>query len=300
MAPITIEGAPPRDSDDAVESVPYDAVSMTFFDAMRVPLVSGRHFTASDRDSSTNVVMVNQAFVRRYYPDGNANGKRFTFGDGTGDNVQWFEIVGVVADTRRSGLIEPPRPEAYFPQAQFQARGLTYVVRTAGEPTAMVSAIRGAVRELDPLLPLSAVQTLEQGLAESLAARRFVMLLLTGFAALALVLASIGIYGVVAYLVTQRTRELGIRFALGAHRYDVLRLIVRQSLGHVLPGIIIGTVAALLLTRFLRAQLYGVAPTDPLTFVGVGAVLVGVCVLASLIPAMRAARTDPLTALRQD
>ena len=300
MAPINLQGAPPRTPDEQVESVPFDAVTAAFFDAMRIPLVSGRGFTAQDDSGAPAVAIVNQAFVRRYFPAGNALGKRFTYDDPTRPDARWREIVGVVADVRRSGLAEPPRPEAYFPHTQMRARGLTFVLRTAGDPLALVPSIRAALRELDPLLPLSSVQTIAQTLAESLAARRFIMLLLSGFAALALLLASIGIYGVVTYLVTQRTREMGIRFALGAHRRDVLLLIVRQSLGHVLPGVICGGLGALALSRLLHSQLFGVAPTDPLTFAAVGTVLVAVCVLASFIPALRAARTDPLVALRQE
>jgi predicted permease len=300
MSPITLEGAAPRGPDDAVESVPFDAVTPGFFDAMRMRRVAGRGFTLQDVEGATPVVMVNEAFVRRYYPDGKAVGRRFTFDDPTDSTATWPEIVGVVADARRSGLIEAPRPEAYFPHGQFVARGLTYVVRTAGDPLQSMPAVRKAIRDIDPLLAVSAVATVEQTLAESLAARRFVMLLLSGFATLALVLASIGIYGVVGYLVTQRTHEMGIRVALGAHRRDVLWLIVLQSLRHVLPGLLLGGVAAFWLSRFLRNQLFGVAPTDPATFAGVAAVLMGVCVVASLVPALRAARANPLIALRQE
>jgi predicted permease len=300
MSSITVDGAPPRGAGEAVASVPYDAVSEHFFDAMRIPLVSGRHFSASDRTGSTPVVMVNQSFVRRYFPSDNALGKRFTFGNAAGENVQWLEIVGVVADARRSGLIQPPRPEAYFAHGQYQTRALTYVVRANGDPLALVGPIRSAIRELDPLLPLSQVETLEQRLADSLAARRFIMLLLTGFAALALVLSSIGIYGVIAYLVAQRRRELGIRLALGAHPGRVVRMIVLQCLRHVLPGVAIGGLAAVFLSRLIRAQLFGVAPTDALAYAIAGGMLVTTCVLASLVPAVRAARTDPLIALRSE
>jgi putative ABC transport system permease protein len=300
MAPINLEGAAPRTPDEQVESVPFDAVTAGFFDAMRILLVSGRGFTALDDTRGPAVVIVNEAFVRRYFPDGTALGRRFTYDDPTGENVRWLEIVGIVADVRRSGLAEPLRPEAYYPHTQFRARALTFVVRTAGDPLALMPAVRAAVRELDPLLPVSSMQTVAQSVAESLAARRFVMLLLSGFAALALVLASIGIYGVVAYLVTHRTREMGIRVALGAHRRDVLRLIIGQSLRHVAPGVLAGGLAALALSRLLRSELFGVAPGDPLTFAAVAAVLIAVSIVASLIPAIRAARTDPLVALRQE
>jgi predicted permease len=300
MAPISVEGVQPRGTAEAIESVPYDATSESFFDAMRIPLVSGRSFNATDRSGSTPTVLVNQAFVRRYFPSGDAVGKRFTFGSGTGANVQWLEIVGVVADAHRSGLMQPLRPEAYFPHSQYQTRALTYVVRANADPLALVGPIRSTVRELDPLLPVSQAQTLERSLSDSLAARRFIMTLLTGFALLALVLSAIGIYGVIAYLVAQRRRELGIRLALGAHPGRVIRLIVMQSLRHVVPGVVIGGVAALVLSRFLRAQLFGIAPTDALAFAVAAGTLLTACVLASLVPALRAARTDPLIALRSE
>jgi putative ABC transport system permease protein len=174
------------------------------------------------------------------------------------------------------------------------------LVRTAGPPLAVVPQVRAVLNELDPNLAMASLRTVESALAEAVATRRFVMALLAGFAVLAVALAAIGIFGVLAYLVGQRTRELGIRMALGADRRAVQTLVLRESLRHVLPGIALGTAGALLLTRVLRSQLYGVSPTDPLTFLAVIVVLVGVALLASWIPARRAAGVDPMDALRQE
>jgi putative ABC transport system permease protein len=206
----------------------------------------------------------------------------------------------VAADSRRSGLGEPVRPEAYRPTTQIAPRSMEVLVRTAGPPLALVPAVRDLIREMDPDLAISQVRSVEGALAEAIATRRFVMLLLGAFAALAVVLAAIGIYGVLAYLLGQRTRELGIRMALGADRRAVLALVFRQSLGHVLPGVIIGAAGALALTQLLRSQLFGVQPTDPVTFLAVTLLLLGVALLATWVPARRALRVNPLEALRHD
>jgi putative ABC transport system permease protein len=174
------------------------------------------------------------------------------------------------------------------------------LVRTAGPPLALVPQVRAALRELDPNMAMAQLRTVEGTMAEAVAARRFVMVLLGAFATLAVVLAALGIYGVLTYLVGQRTRELGIRMALGANRGSVLGLVLRQSARHVLPGVLLGTAGALGLTRLLRSQLFGVGATDPLTFVAVTLLLVSVALLASWIPAHRAARTDPMDALRAE
>jgi putative ABC transport system permease protein len=214
--------------------------------------------------------------------------------------VQWLEIVGIVADARRSGLAQPVRPEAYVAHAQRRTASLTYVVRAGADPLALLPGVRAAVRELDPLLPVAAVSTIEQSLAESLAARRFVALLLGTFAAVAALLAAIGIYGVISYLVAQRTREMGLRFALGANRADVLRLVLGQSLRYVLPGVLAGAAVALALTRLLRSQLFGIEPHDLITFTAVPLGILTVSMLASLLPAVRAAIVQPMVALRRE
>lgn len=300
MGPITRAGDAPAGDDDARESVVIDAATPGFFDAMGMQLSRGRDLAASDAPDGIPVAVVNEAFVRRYWPDADPLGRRFTFGDPQDPATTWLEIVGVVRDARRSGLAQPARPEAYLPHAQMSSPGLTFVARTSVDPASIMPAVRAVVREMDPLLPVSAVSTLEHTLAEQLAARRFIMTLLVALAALAAVLAAIGIYGVVSYLVAQRTRELGVRLALGATRTDLLRLVVGQSLRQVLPGIAAGVVAALALTRVMASQLYGVSATDPVTFAVVTLALVCVGALASYVPALRAARVEPNTALRQE
>jgi putative ABC transport system permease protein len=300
MSPIALEGAPAPADADPIVSVTSDFVHPSFFAAMRIPLVHGRGFETSDVAGATPVVIVNETFVRRFLPGEDPIGRRFTRGNPQDTAAVWQTIVGVVADSRRSGLNEPVRPEAYRPTTQVAPRSLEVLVRAGGPPLALVPAVRGLLRELDADMAVSQVRTVEGALAEAIAARRFVMLLLGAFAALAITLAAIGIYGVLAYLLGQRTRELGIRMALGADRDAVLALVFRQSMRHVLPGLAVGTAGALAFTRLLRSQLFGVEPTDPTTFAAVILLLGGVALLATWVPARRALRVNPQEALRHD
>jgi putative ABC transport system permease protein len=300
MSPVAVEGAPPAADGELVVSVTSDFVHPSFFDAMQVPIVRGRGFEPGDVADGLPVVIVNEAFVRRFFADQDPIGRRFTRGNPQDTSAFWQTIVGVAADSRRSGLSEPVRPEAYRPTSQAAPRSMEILVRTAGPPLALVPSVRSLLRELDADMVMSQVRTVEGALAEAVAARRFVMLLLGAFAVLAVTLAAIGIYGVLAYLLGQRTRELGIRMALGADRGAVLALVFRQSMAQVLPGVVIGAVSALALTRLLRSQLFGVAPTDPVTFIVVTLLLLGVAVLATWVPAQRALRVKPLEALRHD
>lgn len=251
----------------------------------------------NDVEGGLPVAVVNEAFVRRFLPGEDPIGRRFTRGDTEDPEALWETIVGVVADSRRSGLVEPVRPEAYNTTAQFTPRSLEVLVRTAGPPLAIVPQVRSLLRELDPDMPITQLRTVDQALAEAMATRRFVMQLLAGFAALALLLAAVGIYGVLSYLIGQRTRELGIRMALGASRPAVRALVLKQALVHVLPGVVLGAAGAFGLTRLLRSQVFGVSPTDPVTFVGMTLMLVVVALLASWLPARRATRVDPMIAL---
>jgi len=280
--------------------VTNDFVHPTFFTTMGMPIKRGRGFESGDVPSGTQVVVVNETFVKRFVPDGNAIGKRFTRGNPQDTTSVWQTIVGVVADSRRSGLTEEVRPEAYRPTTQATPRTLEVLVRTSGAPLALVPAVRQAVRELDPNMAVAGIRTVEGAMAEAVAARRFVMLLLGAFAALAVTLAAIGIYGVLAYLLGQRTRELGIRMALGADRRSILSLVFGQSMRQVLPGIAIGIAGALALTRLLGSQLFGVQPTDPLTFAAVIALLMSVALLATWVPARRSVSVSPVEALRHD
>jgi predicted permease len=295
MGPIAIEGQPPRTAPIPVTS---DVVDPAFLQAMRIPIVRGRELNSGDILGGMPVVIVNETFVRRFLPDEDPIGRRFTRGDPEDPGAVWQTIVGVAADSRRSGLFEPIRPEAYRPLAQAAPRSLDVLVRTVGAPLAIAPQIRATLRDLDPNIAIAQLRTVEQAFAEAVAARRFVMMLVVGFATLAVGLAAIGIYGVLSYIVGERTRELGIRMALGADRPAVLALVLRQSMRYALPGVVLGAAGALTVTRLLRSQLFGISPTDPLTFAGATLLLVGVGLLASWIPAYRATRVQPLTALR--
>jgi putative ABC transport system permease protein len=299
MAPITVAGRAQAETGEQAASVTYDRVDPGFFHVMSTPIVRGREFGPEDRAGGVSVVVVNETFVRRYFPGEDPIGQRFAWGAG-GDDAQWRTIVGVAADARRSGLTEPVRAEAYISRAQEQPRGMEYLVRATGDPVALVPGIRAALRDMDPTLPIAELRTIDQALREAVATQRFVMLLLGGFAVVAVLLAAIGVYGVLSYLVGQRTQEIGIRMAVGASRPQVLGMVLRQAMLHVLPGVAIGVAGALAVTRLIRAQLFGVSPTDPLTFVGVATLLVAVALLASWIPAWRAAQVEPIVTLKAE
>jgi putative ABC transport system permease protein len=300
MSPITMEGAPPRGPDDPLVSVVNDVATADFFETMDIPIVAGRTFTAADGPNTVPVAIVNETFVRQFVPEGDALNTRFTFGDGSGDDPQWFTIAGVVSDARRAGPTEPVRPEAFFHQGQFPTRTLTLLVRTTRDPLDVLSAVRGAVNRVDAELPLAEVATVEQQMERALSTRRFTMQVLMLFAMVAATLATIGIYGVMAYLVSHRTREMGVRLAVGAEPGQVVRLVLGSAARQILPGLAIGLAGAFFLTRMLRSQLFGVSPTDPLTYAGVALALGGVALLASWLPARRAARVDPIVALRNE
>ena len=279
-------------------------VSPGFFETLRIPLLRGRYLADSDRDGSRLVAVIDQEFVRRYWPREDPLGKRFTFGppEGVTDTTQneWIEVVGVVGHTAHEGLDADPRIQLYLPYRQAAQPFMAVAVRTTGSPDRYVNLARNAIRSVDPDQPISGVSDMEELLSRSVGQRRLSMMLLSLFSGIALVLASIGIYGVMSYSVTQRSRELGVRIALGADRGDVLRLVLRQGMGLAVAGIGIGLAAALALTRLIKSQLYGVAATDPATFVLVAGVLAATALLANLIPAIRAMRTDPAVVLREE
>jgi putative ABC transport system permease protein len=279
-------------------------VSPQFFETMRIPLLRGRYLTDEDRDGSRLVAVIDQEFVRRYWPNVDPLGKRFTFGppEGVTDTTQneWIEIVGVVGHTAHEGLDADARLQLYLPYRQATFPFMAVAVRTQGNPERYVNLVRQAVRSVDPDQPISAVSNMEELLSKSVGQRRLSMMLLSLFSGIALVLASIGIYGVMSYSVTQRSRELGVRIALGADRGALLRLVLRQGMKLALLGIGIGLGAALVLTRLIESQLYGVAATDPATFALMAAVLATTALLANLIPAVRAMRMDPAVILREE
>jgi putative ABC transport system permease protein len=298
---FTIEGRPiPEGQPHPDEQVRF--VSPGYFGAMEIPFLTGRDFTARDLPDTPQVVIVNQAMVQKFWPNESPIGKRMSF---SRRNPKWYEVVGVVGNIKHRGLDLAEKPEIYLPVLQpLFAEGnlptMFLVVRTSAEPGALAPTLRNEVLAIDKDQPLSSVLTMDQRISDSVAPRRFNMFLLGLFAALALVLAAIGIYGIMTFSVAQRTHEIGIRMALGAGHRDVLKLVLRNGIGLAVIGIGIGLAVALAVTRLMSTLLFQVSPTDPLTFV-IDALLLGaVAVFACYIPARRATRVDPLEALRYE
>ena len=293
---ISIQSRP--DLDDRRDPVNYDGATADFLDVLGMRLVAGRPFGAGDERGATPVAIVSESFVRAFLPDRDPLEERLSFGGR--NEADWITIVGVVEDAQRWGLGQPLRPYVFFPMAQFMDTRADILVRASGDPEALAGPVREVLRGVDPSLPITELRTLEQALGGSVARQRFLMSLLAVFAAAATVLAGIGIYGVMAYLVGRRTREIGIRVALGAERGSVVGSVLREALGQVGFGLAAGLLGALALTRLLRSQLFGLEPTDPATFAAVSALLVAVALLASWIPARRAAGVAPTVALREE
>jgi len=277
-------------------------VGSNYFNTMNIPLRAGRLFDAQELAQERHVTIINQAFADKYLHGLNPLGQKAAiYMKSLSENeLQPSEIIGVVGDVHQLGLDTTPEPTVYWPHPELVMSGMTILVRTANDPLSIASAARTALQQLDPELPLAGVATMDQLLADSLSRSRFTMLLLGIFSAVALVLAAVGIYGLIAYSVTQRTQELGIRIALGAQRRDVLRLVLAQGARLTLLGVAIGVFAALVLSRLLATLLFNVSATDPLTFAGVAALLAVVALLACFIPARRATRVDPIVALRYE
>jgi putative ABC transport system permease protein len=304
---FTIEGRPtpaPGESPDAA----YRVTLSGYFTAMGIPILKGRDIAESDDLRAPGVVVVNEWLAKRHWPGENPLGKRITFDD-LDKNPHWLTVVGVVKNTVRSDWAAAEEGEVYLSYLQHHKYQedpgshysyLTFVVRANVEPAALALSVRRALSSLDKTVTISQVQTMEQVVTQATARPRFYLLLLAAFASIALVLAAVGIYGVISYSVSRRTHEIGLRMALGAGERDVLRLVVRQGMRVALAGAAAGLLGALLLTRLMSTLLYGVQSTDPATFLAVTVVLTGVAVVASYIPARRAARIDPLVALRHD
>ena len=279
------------------ESVRSNVVGPKYFQTMGIGLLQGRDFNSQDIENHPPVVIVNDTFVRRHFPSEDALGKRLSFG---GPQGPWREIVGVVRTSKYASLGEAPTPVAYLPLAQNHETGMTLHVRTKVDPSTVAGAIRNEVQGLERNLPLGNPETMSARVANSLFAARIGAILLAVFGGLALLLASIGLYGVMAFAVARRTRELGIRVALGARPGDVFRLVLRQGMTLVVVGLVIGVGVAAMVTRLLSAFLYGVSTRDTLTFIAIPVLLTLVALLACYVPARRATKVDPLTALRYE
>ncbi|HEV2834693.1 MAG TPA: ABC transporter permease [Pyrinomonadaceae bacterium] len=296
---ISVEGQPePPPGQELI--IVTRIISPDYFDTMTIPLTAGRRFTEQDTDTTPNVVVISESMARRVWPGEDPIGKRIAVGRIRSD-ADWVQVIGIVKDVRQFELTADPKPQMYltYPQFQFFAPE-DLVVKTDVDPASMAATVRKAVWDVDKDQPVSNVRTMEEILAESIARQRFSMLLLGVFAAVALLLAAVGIYGVMSYSVAQRTHEIGIRMALGAQTGAVLKLAVGYGLKLVLAGVLIGLVAAFVLTRLMSSLLFGVTATDPATFALISFLLICVAAVASYVPARRATKVNPIIALRYE
>jgi predicted permease len=292
---LKIQDRPVTSPNDLV-SVGLHVINPHYFDALGTRLLKGRVFTEHDAAGAPSVFIINETLARRCWPNEDPLGKRIRYNS----NDPWGEIVGVVEDVKFDGLHLESTPHLFEPYQQNAWAFLVVTIRSPLDKSTLLAAVRREVTALDPNLPISNVRMMEEVIAQSLATRRFVLLLFGLFAGLALLVATIGIYGVLSASVSQRTRELGVRIALGATRSNVRRLIVGQGLKLVLSGLVVGVVSALALKRVIGKLLFGVSPTDPTTFLAIGFLMIAVALLACWIPARRATKVDPLSALRSE
>jgi putative ABC transport system permease protein len=296
---LRIEGASPPPPGTPNEPVTIDVVTPTAFEALGVPLTRGRMFNAGDVPDGLSTVVVNEAFVRRFYPDRDPIGKRVTFnGFDSQRPIEWLTIVGVIADTRRSGFETPVREELYFPLSQSGAGSMYVFVRTSNAPETVIAPVRAAVWSIDPQLAIAQPRTIRSLMASGIAEERFRMTLVAGFAATAILLAALGVYGLMAFATTQRMREFGLRLALGATPRRVLLGVMRDGFTLAAIGLGVGLVAAALVARTMRQMLFGIGPFDPVTFIAMATVLLASAGLATFLPARRATRVDPMIVLR--
>ena len=292
-----IEGQPPESA--AGNSIELLQASPAYFRALGIGVVRGRVCTDQDTASTQGVALVSESFIKRYFPASDPLGTRIRPG-GPASTAPWLSIVGVVRDVRSRALETAPPPQVYRCLWQSSGIAMALVVKTSGDPSRLERAVETAVRETNPNLPLYSVRPMDRVLASTLAQRRFAMIAVVAFAILALTLSAIGVYSVLAYLVEQRTREIGVRVALGATHGDIVRLVLSSGLGLAAGGIAAGLAGAALVARTVATMLFGIATFDPVSFIGIPAVLLGVAVLACYVPARRATRIDPLVALRQE
>jgi predicted permease len=275
-------------------------VDENYFKTLGVPLVAGRFFDERDAPARPVVVIINETLARRYFPDGNAVGRRLKQGGSERPNNPWMEIVGVVGDVKYSGLNAPPQPAYYLSARQAPMTRTFALLRTSADQQATVRSIRAALGTVDRDLALGRVYRLDELMTMSVAAPRFRTTLVTAFAIVGLVLAAIGIYGVMAYTVSERARELGVRVALGATTSDVMRIVLGEAAALAGAGVALGVVGAMAATRLMSALLFGVTPTDPATFAAIAALLMATAIAGSYVPARRATRVDPIATLRSE
>jgi putative ABC transport system permease protein len=304
--PFTVEGRPVQDADAL--SAEYYPITSNYFGTMKIAILRGRDFSARDTVNAPWVAIVNETMARRFFPNEDPIGKRVKLD--LAPEEQPREIVAVVHDTPSSRLQTKQEAALYVPFVQMPAHisgpfvglhlQMTFILRTVGEPLGMLPAMRKVIAEIDPNRPLADPKTVEQYMAQEVEYPRYYSMLLGLFAAVALVLAAVGIYGVMAYAVAQRTREIGIRMALGAGQTDVLKLVVRQAIFLIVGGLALGLAGATALTRYLSSELWEVKATDPVTFSAVSMVLISVALVACMVPTLRATRVDPTVALRHE
>jgi putative ABC transport system permease protein len=294
---VDIEGRPILPVTDKLKTGVM-VTDANYFRVMGIPLNRGRLFTDQEATEMRHVVVINETFARQHFPNEDPLGKRATIY--MKDDNQPCEIIGVVGDSKHMGLDAEVRPMAYWPHPELASSGMTFVIRTRGAATAVTSGARNVIRALDPAQPVSDARTMESLIGTSLARARFNTLLLTIFSGIASLLAGVGIYGVMAYSVAQRTREIGVRMALGAGTTDVVRMVVKRGMMLSLVGVAIGVAASFAWTRLMETMLFNMSVTDPLTFAGAPVLLALVALLACLIPARRATKVDPMIALRCD
>jgi putative ABC transport system permease protein len=292
---VTIEGREAQSDEPVV--VERSSVTPNYFHLLDIPLLRGRLFNDFDNDTAPQVAIVNEAFARTYWPIQNPIGKRLKE---TRADSKWINVVGVIANARTESLAEATVPQIYLDIYQTGAKRLAIFARGQLDGAAIPGAVSGEMHSIDPTLPVFGAQALEDTVSSSLAERRFSLETVGLFALTALLLAGLGIYGVISYLVIERTHEIGIRRALGAQSLTILSMILRQGLGLAFSGAAVGLLAALIVSRLMAGLLYGVRPSDPLTFVGITILLLFVALLASWIPARRAIRVDPIVALRYE
>ncbi len=290
---INVEGYTPPPGQEL--QVDMRTASTDYFRTMEIPLLKGRYFSEHDTAEMPQVVIIEEKFAQRFWPHGDAIGKHLWF-----DPKKPFTIVGVVGTVKQYGLETDGKIATYFPQQQDPANGMFLVVRTSSDPAALSGAVVREIHAVDPDVAVYGIRTMQERLYDSLARQRFSSTLLGAFAAFALLLAAVGIYGVMSYLVTQSTHDIGVRVALGAQPGNIVGMVVRQGMELAAIGILMGLVGAAALTRVMASLLFGVSATDAITFVAVAALLAAVAFAATVIPARRATRVDPIVALREE